>query len=165
MGFSRILRTRQLPECMIFNLVYPASQRSWLCQHSKQKKLSQYKDVVHKLIVMFEQRLRGRLAVQIVILALTTDAETVANTWSQFTLLKNRGGIVNPLRSVIMICKETEKCYQWMHLEINYHRPNKHFIPTVSAFVLTEVGLNCLSCLKNHLFNTYTTQHSSFEFN
>ena len=61
---------------------------------------------------------------QIVILALTTDAETVANTWSQFTLLRNRGGIVNPSRSVIMICKETEKCYQWMHLEINYHRPN-----------------------------------------
>jgi hypothetical protein len=74
---------------------------------------------------------------------------------SQFLTLINRGGLIKASDSVIIVCEETEKCFQRMRAAVGDKLPQtSNFVPSVCAVVLSEVGLKAFTALHDHMFDT-----------
>jgi len=83
---------------------------------------------------------------------------------SQFMALKNRGGLVKASPSVILVCQETEKCFQRMCVvTANMSPQTGRILPSICTAVLTEVGLTSFPSLTDHMFDT--TPDSNHVFN
>ena len=87
--------------------------------------LSQYKMAVITYIAGYVVRMvRKKISCPDCQFALTVESEQqVASIGCEFMLLKNRGGLIKASSSVVMVCEETEKCFQRMHTIVGDNLP------------------------------------------
>jgi hypothetical protein len=122
--------------------------------------LSQYKKAVISYIAGYVVRIvKRKIRCTDCELALTSDVESVksagVNTGSDFLLLKNRGGLVKPSVSVIVVCEEAEKCFQRMHAAMGDKLPQTtNLMPSICTVVLKAVGRTSFQSLDEHMYAT-----------
>jgi len=85
------------------------------------------------------------------------------DTGSLFVKYKDRGGLVKPSKSVIVVCRETEKCFNRMKAVLGDNLPQASMLPTVvSNVVLDEVGTTTFTNLHSHMFDSTADNNHIF---
>ena len=63
--------------------------------------------------------------------------------------------MIYPSESVIVICEETEKCFQRLHATVGDKLPqSRNFLKTVCSLVLSEVGMIAFKSLDFHMYDS-----------
>jgi hypothetical protein len=122
--------------------------------------LSQYKQAVVTYIAGYVVRMvKQKVNCTECKLALTEDgklATTVQkiSVGKQFMLFKNHGGLTAST-SVIMVCEETEKCFQRMYATLGDKLPQgSKILSAICIVVLKTVGQRSFPTLTEHMFAT-----------
>ena len=129
--------------------------------------LSQYKQAAVAYIAGYVVRMvRKRTAClqsQSALISPNTDPAVVVNTGTVFVKFKDHGGLVHPSHSVIVVCQETEKCFNRMKAVLGDSLPQASKLPTViSNAVLAEVGSKTFTNLDCHMFDSTADSNHIF---
>ena len=129
--------------------------------------LSEYKQAAVNYIAGYVVRMvRKRVSCmecQTALVSPESSSSLQFDTDNLFVKFKDHGGLIKPSKSVIVVCREAEKCFGRMKAVLGSALPMLSDLPAVfSTVVLAEVGMSVFPSLKKHMFDSTVESNHIF---